>query len=255
MRDGKALQMGTSHELGQNFAKAFDIDYLSAERQAGALLDHVVGLVDPDGRRADHVPRRRQRPARAARGWRRSRSQVMVVKDGEGVLAAAERLRDDARRRGVRVGLDDRVDVPFGRRAVDAELQGHTRSGSRSARATWPPATWCWSAALDGSQDADAARRRGGRGRSPRSRPTSRRSTTAARRPQDARTADVKTLAEAIEAAGDRLGPGAVGEGRRGRRGRGERGRRHGALPDPRRTARCRDRGRAGPGRLLARSY
>ena len=25
MGDGKALQMGTSHELGQNFAKAFDI--------------------------------------------------------------------------------------------------------------------------------------------------------------------------------------------------------------------------------------
>ena len=28
MRDGKALQMGTSHELGQNFAKAFDIKFL-----------------------------------------------------------------------------------------------------------------------------------------------------------------------------------------------------------------------------------
>ena len=31
MGDGKALQMGTSHELGQNFAKAFDIQYLDAE--------------------------------------------------------------------------------------------------------------------------------------------------------------------------------------------------------------------------------
>ncbi|MET0883206.1 MAG: aminoacyl--tRNA ligase-related protein, partial [Acidimicrobiales bacterium] len=28
MRDGKALQMGTSHELGQNFARLFDIQYL-----------------------------------------------------------------------------------------------------------------------------------------------------------------------------------------------------------------------------------
>src|SRR5665213_1069436 len=28
MRDGKALQMGTSHELGQNFARAFEITYL-----------------------------------------------------------------------------------------------------------------------------------------------------------------------------------------------------------------------------------
>src|SRR4051812_9233325 len=33
-RDGKALQMGTSHELGQNFAKAFDMTYTS---QAGAV--------------------------------------------------------------------------------------------------------------------------------------------------------------------------------------------------------------------------
>ena len=31
MGDGKALQMGTSHELGQNFARAFDIRYQDAE--------------------------------------------------------------------------------------------------------------------------------------------------------------------------------------------------------------------------------
>ena len=31
MRDGKALQAGTSHFLGQNFAKAFDIKFQSAE--------------------------------------------------------------------------------------------------------------------------------------------------------------------------------------------------------------------------------
>ena len=33
MQDGKALQMGTSHDLGQNFAKAFDIKYLSREQK------------------------------------------------------------------------------------------------------------------------------------------------------------------------------------------------------------------------------
>jgi prolyl-tRNA synthetase len=33
MGDGKALQMGTSHELGQNFATAFGIEYLSAAGQ------------------------------------------------------------------------------------------------------------------------------------------------------------------------------------------------------------------------------
>ena len=31
MGDGKALQMGTSHELGQNFARVFDITYQDAE--------------------------------------------------------------------------------------------------------------------------------------------------------------------------------------------------------------------------------
>ena len=31
MQDGKALQAGTSHFLGQNFAKAFDVKYASKE--------------------------------------------------------------------------------------------------------------------------------------------------------------------------------------------------------------------------------
>ncbi|HEV7301190.1 MAG TPA: proline--tRNA ligase [Tepidisphaeraceae bacterium] len=33
MQDGKALQAGTSHNLGQNFAKAFDIKYLGRDQQ------------------------------------------------------------------------------------------------------------------------------------------------------------------------------------------------------------------------------
>ena len=33
MQDGKALQLGTSHNLGQNFARAFDIRYLDRENQ------------------------------------------------------------------------------------------------------------------------------------------------------------------------------------------------------------------------------
>ena len=37
MQDGKALQAGTSHFLGQNFAKAFDVKFLSRENQ----LEHV----------------------------------------------------------------------------------------------------------------------------------------------------------------------------------------------------------------------
>src|SRR4030095_10412824 len=33
MQDGKALQCGTSHDLGQNFSKAFDIKLLGREQQ------------------------------------------------------------------------------------------------------------------------------------------------------------------------------------------------------------------------------
>jgi prolyl-tRNA synthetase len=39
MQDGKALQAGTSHFLGQNFAKAFDVQFLNKQNQ----LDHVWG--------------------------------------------------------------------------------------------------------------------------------------------------------------------------------------------------------------------
>jgi prolyl-tRNA synthetase len=39
MQDGKALQAGTSHFLGQNFAKAFDVQFTSKE----GTLEHVWG--------------------------------------------------------------------------------------------------------------------------------------------------------------------------------------------------------------------
>ena len=69
MRDGRALQSGTSHYLGTNFAKAFNIQYTATERRARVLPHDVVGHERPDGRRRDHDARRRQgpRPAPAAR--------------------------------------------------------------------------------------------------------------------------------------------------------------------------------------------
>src|SRR3970282_1366416 len=39
MQDGKALQAGTSHFLGQNFAKAFDVKFANAEGKQ----EHVWG--------------------------------------------------------------------------------------------------------------------------------------------------------------------------------------------------------------------
>jgi prolyl-tRNA synthetase len=50
---------------------------------------------------------------------------VLVVKEGDGVAAAAGALTAGLREAGVRAWLDDRVEVPFGRRAIDAELKGY----------------------------------------------------------------------------------------------------------------------------------
>jgi prolyl-tRNA synthetase len=126
MGDGKALQLGTSHELGQNFARAFDITYSEASggieyawtTSWGCSTRMVGGLImchgDDDGLRV---------PPRLAP----IQAYVMVVKEGSAgeVAAAAAKLRDALRDSGVRVGFDDRVDTPFGRRAVDAELKGY----------------------------------------------------------------------------------------------------------------------------------
>src|SRR3954463_2130060 len=124
MGDGKALQMGTSHELGQNFAKAFDITFSgpsgtletawttswgSSTRMLGGL---IMAHGDDNGLRV---------PPKVAP----VQAYVMIVKAGEGVAEAAAKLRDALRDAGVRVALDDRVDTPFGRRAVDAELKGY----------------------------------------------------------------------------------------------------------------------------------
>lgn len=123
MRDGKALQMGTSHELGQNFANAFNIKYLSAEGKQetawtaswGTSTRMIGGLImshgDDNGLR---IPPRLA-PVQAL---------VMIVKDGDGVSEAAARLVDELKAAGVRAELDDRTDTAFGRRAVDAELKG-----------------------------------------------------------------------------------------------------------------------------------
>ncbi|WP_326560429.1 proline--tRNA ligase [Micromonospora sp. NBC_01796] len=124
MGDGKALQLGTSHELGQNFAKAFDITYSAATggmqhawtTSWGTSTRMLGGLImthgDDNGLRV---------PPRLAP----IQAYVMVVKAGDGVSEAAAKLRDALRDAGVRVALDERVDTPFGRRAVDAELKGY----------------------------------------------------------------------------------------------------------------------------------
>ncbi|MEV3871197.1 proline--tRNA ligase [Streptomyces sp. NPDC049906] len=121
--DGKALQLGTSHELGQNFARAFHIRYLSEEgRQEhvwqtswGSTTRLVGALVmmhgDDDGLR---VPPRLA-PVQVV---------VLAVKDDGTVLPRVREIAAGLTAAGVRTEVDDRTDVPFGRRAVDWELKG-----------------------------------------------------------------------------------------------------------------------------------
>ncbi|MHB2022286.1 MAG: proline--tRNA ligase [Mycobacteriales bacterium] len=123
MGDGKALQMGTSHELGQNFARAFGIDFSdeTGERKLawttswGSSTRMIGGVIMCHG---DDFGLRLP-PALAP-----VQVLVMVVRAGEGVGEAAVRIADELRAAGIRVSLDTRADVAFGRRAVDAELRG-----------------------------------------------------------------------------------------------------------------------------------
>jgi len=123
MRDGKALQMGTSHELGQNFAHAFDIAYTDEHgaRQrpwqtswgASTRLLGATIMVHGD----DHGLRLPPRVAPV-------QVVVLVARAGEGVLEQAGRLVDDLTRAGIRTELDPHTEVSVGRRIVEWELRG-----------------------------------------------------------------------------------------------------------------------------------
>ena len=123
MRDGKALQMGTSHELGQNFARAFGIQFSDRDgrlrhvwQTSWGVSTRLLGAMimvhgDDHGLR---VPPRLA-PIQVV---------VVVARSGEGVIEAATAVVDDLERAGVRVELDDRVEISLGRRIIDHELRG-----------------------------------------------------------------------------------------------------------------------------------
>src|ERR1700742_1464818 len=124
MRDGKALQMATSHELGQRFSRAFNISYSSTEGATelcwttswGASTRMLGGLIMCHGDDFGLVLPPALAPVQAV---------VVVVKDTDGaVTQAASAMVDELTARGVRVRLDDNADQAFGRRATDWDLQG-----------------------------------------------------------------------------------------------------------------------------------
>jgi prolyl-tRNA synthetase len=119
----QALQMGTSHELGQNFAHAFDIAYTDARGDlqrpwqtswgASTRLLGATIMVHGD----DHGLRL---PPRVAP----TQVVVLVARAGEGVVERGTRLVEDLVRAGIRAELDAHTDVSVGRRIIDWELRG-----------------------------------------------------------------------------------------------------------------------------------
>ena len=127
MQDGKALQAGTSHHLGQNFARAFDVRFQDrngdlqyvwqtswgvSTRLVGALI-----MVHSDDKGLVLPPRL-------------APDQVVVVpiykteEERDRVLTEARTLTERLRTGGVRVRIDDRDQYKPGFKFADWELKG-----------------------------------------------------------------------------------------------------------------------------------
>ena len=127
MQDGKALQAGTSHFLGQNFAKSFDVQFLSKEnkyeypyatsfgvstRLMGALImthSDDNGLVLPP-----HL----------------APIQVVIVpifktqEQLDAILARVNPIADNLKQRGIRIKVDTSEKSTPGFKFADYELKG-----------------------------------------------------------------------------------------------------------------------------------
>ncbi|MDQ3952396.1 MAG: proline--tRNA ligase [Actinomycetota bacterium] len=127
MRDRKALQCGTSHFLGQNFSRAYDVQFLNKDGEQeyawgtswGFSTRMIGGTIMAHGDdRGLRLP-----PAVAP-------VQVVVVPiyktdDEQGdVLAAADKVRDALRGAGIRVKVDDRDQYRPGFKFSEWELKG-----------------------------------------------------------------------------------------------------------------------------------
>lgn len=122
MRDGKALQMMTTHELGQNFARAFDIYFQSEAGQAelcyttswGASTRLVGGLIMAHGDDNGLIIPPRLAPTQVV---------IVAVRDETEVNETCDRLAGELASAGVRVEVD-RGRGSFGRRVTDWEIKG-----------------------------------------------------------------------------------------------------------------------------------
>jgi len=127
MPDGKALQMGTSHQLGQNFSKVFKIKFLDQDEKEqyvwqtswGFSTRMIGALVMVHGDDKGLVLPPRVAPI-----------QVAIVpipyKDANSkeILAKAQQIYEKLQKQGIQVVLDDRAEYTPGWKFNEWELKG-----------------------------------------------------------------------------------------------------------------------------------
>jgi prolyl-tRNA synthetase len=127
MGDGKALQSGTSHNLGQNFAKAFDIQYLDPNNELqycwttswGLSTRFIGAIIMVHGDDQGLVMPPRLAPI-----------QTVIIpiapkeKDQTAVMEAVQRVSQELTAAGIRVHVDDRDNLTPGFKFNDWELRG-----------------------------------------------------------------------------------------------------------------------------------
>jgi len=127
MPDGKALQMGTSHFLGQNFSKPFDVKYLDENNSEtfawqtswGVSWRLIGGMIMTHGDDKGLVLPPKVAPI-----------QVVIIpiyhskEDKENVLQKACQIKDSLSNNDIRVHLDDREQLTPGFKFNDWEMRG-----------------------------------------------------------------------------------------------------------------------------------
>ena len=126
MGDGRALQAGTSHNLGQNFAKAFDIQFQGRDKTLqyawttswGVSTRLIGGTIMTHGDDSGLILPPKVAP-----------HQVVIIPIPRGnwketVLPACQAIRDELKAAGVRVKLDDDESQTPGWKYAEYEMRG-----------------------------------------------------------------------------------------------------------------------------------
>jgi prolyl-tRNA synthetase len=128
MQDFRALQAGTSHNLGQNFAKAFDVTFQNVSNEleyvyatSWGVSTRLVGALvmthsDDDGMVIP--PRLAAVPVCLVPIFKKDDEKARV-------LETAQRLARDIRAQGLDVRIDDRDNVTPGFKFAECELYGY----------------------------------------------------------------------------------------------------------------------------------